>query len=70
MCYDFCSEDVECISAWELLQTIKIKQNESYYYPLKKVYLKLGMSEEKFSDFIDYQIMTDYLITKYRQTYE
>ncbi len=63
MCYDFCSEDVECISAWELLQTIKIKQNESYYYPLKKVCLKLGMSEEKFSDFIDYQIMTDYLIT-------
>ena len=50
MCYDFCSEDVECISAWELLQTIKIKQNESYYYPLKKVCLKLGMSEEKFSD--------------------
>ena len=63
MCYDFCSEDVECISAWELLQTIKIKQNESYYYPLKKVCLKLGMSEEKFSVFIDYQIMTDYLIT-------
>ena len=63
MCYDFCSEDVECISAWELLQTIKIKQNESYYYPLKKVCLKFGMSEEKFSDFIDYQIMTDYLIT-------
>ena len=63
VCYDFCSEDVECISAWELLQTIKIKQNESYYYPLKKVCLKLGMSEEKFSDFIDYQIMTDYLIT-------
>lgn len=63
MCYDFCSEDVECISTWELLQTIKIKQNESYYYPLKKVCLKLGMSEEKFSDFIDYQIMTDYLIT-------
>ena len=63
MCYDFCSEDAECISAWELLQTIKIKQNESYYYPLKKVCLKLGMSEEKFSDFIDYQIMTDYLIT-------
>ena len=63
MCYDFCSEDVECISAWELLQTIKVKQNESYYYPLKKVCLKLGMSEENFSDFIDYQIMTDYLIT-------
>ena len=42
LCYDFCSENIECISAWELLQTIKIKQNESYYYPFKKVCLNLG----------------------------
>ena len=63
MCYDFCSEDIECISAWELLQTIKIKQNESYYYPLKKVCLELGMPEKVFNHFIDYQIMTDYLIS-------
>lgn len=63
MCYDFCSENIECISAWELLQTIKTKQNESYYYPLKKVCLDLGMSEQDFTDFMDYQIMTDYLMT-------
>jgi len=63
LCYDFCNEDVECISAWELLQMIKIKQNESYYYPLKKVCLGLGMSEQVFNDFMDYQIITDYLIT-------
>lgn len=63
MCYDFCSENVECISAWELLQTIKIKQNESFYYPLKKVCLSLGMTEQYFTDFMDYQIMTDYLMT-------
>jgi hypothetical protein len=63
LCYDFCSENIECISAWELLQTIKIRQNESYYYPLKQVCLKLGMEEQEFNNFIDYQIMTDYLIT-------
>ena len=63
MCYDFCSENIECISAWELLQTIKIKQNESFYYPLKKVCLSLGISERDFTDFMDYQIMTDYLMT-------
>ena len=63
MSYDFCSENIECISAWELLQTIKIKQNESYYYPLKRVCLGLGISEQEFSDFLDYQIMTDYLMT-------
>lgn len=63
MCYDFCSEDIECISAWELLQTIKIKQNESYYYPLKRVCLGLGISDQDFSDFMDYQIMTDFLMS-------
>ena len=63
MCYDFCSEEVESISAWELLQTVKLRQNESYYYPLKKVCLDLGMEEQYFSDFMDYQIMTDYLMS-------
>jgi hypothetical protein len=63
MCYDFCSEEIECISAWELLQTTKTRQNESYYYPLKKVCMKLGMPEEDFTNFMDYQIMTDYLIS-------
>ena len=61
--YDFCSENIECISAWELLQTVKVKQNESLYYPLKKVCLNLGMKEQDFNDFMDYQIMTDYLIS-------
>lgn len=63
MSYDFCNENIECISAWELLQTIKIRQNESFYYPLKKVCLGLGLSEQEFTDFLDYQIMTDYLMT-------
>lgn len=63
LCYDFCSENIETISAWEMLQTTKIKQNESFYYPLKKVCIGLGMSEEYFTNFIDYQIMTDYLMT-------
>lgn len=63
LCYDFCNENVESISAWELLQTVKIRQNESFYYPLKKVCMNLGMSEYEFNDFVDYQIMTDYLMS-------
>ena len=54
--YDFCSENKEIISAWELLQSIKIRQNESYYYPLKKVCLSLGIKEEEFDAFMDYEI--------------
>ena len=51
--YDFCSENLECISAWELLQSVKLKQNESYYYPLKKVCLGLGIKEEEFDYFME-----------------
>ena len=63
LCYDFCSEGAECISAWELLQTVKLRSNESYYYPLKEVCLSLGMKEADFTAFMDYQIMTDFLIS-------
>lgn len=63
MCYDYCSENLESISAWELLQTVKLRQNELYYYPLKNVCISLGMPEKEFTDFMDYQIMTDYLIS-------
>ena len=63
MSYDFCSEQIECISAWELLQTTKVRYNESYYYPLKMVCTRLGMPEQEFTDHIDYQIMTDYLMS-------
>ena len=61
--YDFCSENIEMISAWELLQSVKIRQNESYYYPLKQVCISLGISDEEFDRFMDYEIMTDYLMT-------
>ena len=63
MCYDYCSEDIESISAWELLQTVKLRQNESYYYPFKQVCLSLGISNDEFDRFIDYQIMTDFLLS-------
>lgn len=63
MCYDFCSENVESLSAWELLQTTKFRTNESLYFPFKQVCLDLGMSEEAFNYHMDYLIMTDHLIS-------
>lgn len=62
-CFDFCSEKIETISAWELLQTVKTRQNESLYHPLKQVCLSMGMTDEAFTRFMDYQIMTDFLLT-------
>ena len=61
--YDFCCEELECISAWELLQTGKLRKNESYYHPLLQACKKFGITTEEFISFMDYQIMTDYLIT-------
>ena len=46
----------------ELLQSIKLRQNESFYYPLKRVCLNLGIKED-FDLFMDYEIMTDYLLS-------
>ena len=63
MSYDCCSDTVESISAWELLQTVKTKQNESYFHPFKRACLNLGLREDIFSDFMDYQIMTDFLLS-------
>lgn len=62
-CYDFCSEEIESISAWELLQTIKLRRDQSLFYPLKEICIRLGMQEEDFDVFMDYEIMTDYLLS-------
>ena len=63
MCFNFCSEEVESISAWEVLQSVKMRPSESYYHTFKRVCLSLGISEASFDTFMDYEIMTDYLLT-------
>ena len=62
-CDSFCSDSAESITAWEILQTKKVKQNESYYYPFRDACIKLGVKEEEFDRFISYEIMTDYLLS-------
>lgn len=61
--YNFCNEQVEAISAWEILQTLKMRQNMSLYQPFREVCLKLGMNADYFDYYIDYEIMTDFLLT-------
>lgn len=62
--YNFCSEEVESISAWELLQTVKLKGNVSYYNAFKEVCKKVcGFKEEYVDKFLSLQIMVDFLIT-------
>ena len=61
--YDFCNENIEMISAWEMLQTVKFRQNESLYYPFRRVCLDAGMPADVFQRFMDYEIMTDFLMS-------
>lgn len=61
--YDFCSENKEIISAWEILQTKRFRQNQSLYYPLRERCISLGIDSDDFDSFMDYEILTDYLLT-------
>ncbi len=60
---NFCSTTVECISAWEMLQTIKTKTNESLFHPFRQVCNTAGISAEDFSAFLDVEIMIDFLMS-------
>ena len=60
--YNFCNEDVEMISAWEILQKEKLPSG-SYYHPFKKACLELGMNEDVFNKYIDFMIVFDFLIS-------
>lgn len=62
--YNFCNENVEFISAWEVLQTVKIKQNESWYLKFKQICMnRFGFSEDYIDNFLGYQIMTDFIMS-------
>ena len=63
MSYNFCNEEIESISAWELLQSVKIKKNESLFYPFRELCIRNGIKEEKFDSYMDYLIMSDFLIS-------
>ena len=61
--YNFCNEDIEFISAWELLQTVKLGKNDSYFNKLLEVCKNIGISDIDFNKFLSYEIMMDYLIS-------
>lgn len=62
--YNFCSEDVEFVSAWELLNTTKLKQNGSWFYTFRDLCINTcGFSEDYVDRFLSYEIMTDFLMS-------
>lgn len=63
-CYNFCSEDIESVSAWEIMQSVKLRASDSYFNTFKKTcVLKYGMNEDYFDRYISYLLMTDFLMS-------
>lgn len=61
---NLCNENVEMFSAWSVLQHFRYLKNMGYFAALKYIAVRnLGLSEEYFQRFMDYQIMLDFVIT-------
>ncbi len=62
--YNYCNRGLEFVSAWELLQTVKLKQNMSLFHVLRDICInKLGFTEEYFNNFMSYEICLDFIIS-------
>lgn len=63
MCDAFTSENIEFISAYEIIESIKNKNEQSLYDAYISICIKNGIDEESIQNFMDYQTMTDFLIS-------
>lgn len=62
-CEDFCTADVEFIPAYDVVNSIKKKNDLSVYEHFIYVCIQNGLSECEVRSFMEYQILTDFLIT-------
>lgn len=63
MCQAFTSEKVEFLSAYEILESRKNRNDASLYEEYIHICTEGGIPEEQIRDFMDYQTMTDFLLT-------
>ena len=62
-CEDFCTEDVEFIPAYDVINSMKKKNDMSVYEHFIYVCGKNGLDEQEVRSFLEYQILTDFLIS-------
>ena len=61
--YCFCSEKIESISAWDIIES-RVKPNHiSTFEHFKSICLENGIKEKEFDDYFDYLIMSDFLLS-------
>lgn len=61
--YCFCSEEIESISAWDIIES-RVKPNHiSTFEHFKSICLENGIKEKEFDNYFDYLIMSDFLLS-------
>lgn len=63
-CPIFTSQQMELISAYELILSEERRSNVSYFEHLKNVCAHNGMEEEEYQKYFDYLLMTDYIMSQ------
>lgn len=62
-CPAFTSENIELLSAYEMVESRKIQNSQALYDEYINICVKNGIDYEQIQEFMDYQTMTDFLIT-------
>lgn len=63
ICEDFCTEEIEFIPALDVVNSVKKANDVSMYEHFIKVCEKNGLLENDVRSFLEYQILTDFLIS-------
>ena len=62
-CHAFTSENIELLSAYEIVESRKAQNSQSLYDEYIHICIENGIDAEQMQRFMDYQTMTDFLIT-------
>lgn len=62
-CPAFTSENIELLSAYELVESRKIQNSQALYDEYINICVENGIDYNQIQEFMDYQTMTDFLIT-------
>ena len=65
ICEAFTSQDLELISAWSIVTSEPMDKNTSYYEHFINVCKKHGIDEDQLREDLEYQILSDYVLTGY-----
>lgn len=63
VCQDFCTEDVEFIPAYDVVSSVKKKNDQSEYEHFIAVCGEHGLEETEVRNFLEYQILSDFVLT-------